>query len=147
MKDIVRLTRTYTPDGEATLGKLELPNGWSCYTLELPWKANQRMVSCIPEGAYALGLVSSPLVTRLSGGKHLKAWELLDVPNRSHILLHAGNYLRDTRGCILVGAEHTKSDKGWMVSRSVVTYDQFVVEMAKLDKPYIEIRNSTIGWP
>lgn len=145
--DIIRLERSYMPDGQATLGKMTFPNGWSCFTLELPWLSNQRSISCIPEGVYGMSLRPSPLVTRLSGGKHKTAWEVLDVEGRSHILVHQGNYTRDTQGCILVGADHTKVDRGWMVTRSVATYEQFVSEMLKLQSPCIDIRNANIGWP
>lgn len=147
MRDVIRLVRAYAPDGEATLGKLVFPNGWECLTLELPWRENQRRISCIPEGAYSLELVPSPLVTRLSGGKHRQAWEITNVIGRSHILIHQGNYTHNTEGCLLVGSTHTKVDKGWMVTHSVATYELFVQEMGKLTNPYIDIRNKNIGWP
>jgi hypothetical protein len=33
------------------------------------------------------------------------AYEVTDVPGRTHILFHAGNTDADTRGCILLGEE------------------------------------------
>lgn len=66
-----------------------------CYTLELPWKDNQRNISCIPKGTYG--------VVRHNGTKYKNVWRLLDVPNRSGILIHAGNTKADIQGCILVG--------------------------------------------
>lgn len=64
---MITLTRYYTPMG-ATLGTLEIadtPRGvWSCVTIELPWKDNQRSVSCIPEGDYKMRLRRSPVVER-----------------------------------------------------------------------------------
>ena len=30
-------------------------------------------------------------------------WELVEVPNRSAIILHWGNFPKDTKGCILLG--------------------------------------------
>jgi hypothetical protein len=70
-------------------------NEFLCYTLELAWKDNQRRKSCIPEGNY-------DLVNRQSSkfGKHY--W-VKDVPGRSAILVHVGNFPKDTSGCILVG--------------------------------------------
>jgi hypothetical protein len=62
-------------------------------TIELPWKQNQRCISCIPEGTYRLRKRRSPRF-----GLHL---EVLDVPGRKYILFHPANdALRELRGCI-----------------------------------------------
>ena len=37
---------------ESTIGKLFLNGETFCDTLELPWKDNQRSISCIPAGEY-----------------------------------------------------------------------------------------------
>ena len=77
---------------------------FSCVTLELPWLDNQRNVSCIPEGIYTTSRHQSP--------NFGLCFHVQDVPGRSHILIHAGNYVGsinpktgtpDTRGCILPG--------------------------------------------
>lgn len=151
-KNIITLQRSYLPDNQAAIGKLTLPNGWSCMTIERPWLDNQRKVSCIPEGVYAMKWRPSPLVTRLSKGKHTSAWEAADVINRSDILIHQGNYVRHSEGCILVGKDHSKNGEEWMVTSSVVTYDRFIQEMKAMllacnDTPHIDIRGNTVGWP
>ena len=64
-------------------------------TLEPEEKGNQRRISCIPEGVYYCAPVNSP--------KFGWTYEVLDVPNRSHILFHRGNTEEHTEGCILVG--------------------------------------------
>ena len=66
------------------------------FTLELPWRDNERQVSCIPPGKYRLKHFHSP--------KFGRCLELQQVPGRDAILIHAGNYNRDTHGCILIGA-------------------------------------------
>ena len=74
-----------------------------CYTLELPWRNNQRGVSCIPAGVYALDLpAKNPnLATKLKYKLYL-----LGVLNRSGIALHGSDSARPAvlqiRGCILV---------------------------------------------
>lgn len=83
-----------------TWGKAELWRGplcmFRCHTLELPWKDNRRGVSCIPDGLYDMALTMSPRFgTRL--------WEVLDVPNRSGIRIHAANYVHQLKGCIALG--------------------------------------------
>jgi hypothetical protein len=72
-------------------------------TLELPWRNNDRRVSRIPAGNYKAIKHTSPRF-----GQTL--W-ILDVPNRSEILIHRGNFNRDTLGCILVGTEFRDIDK------------------------------------
>lgn len=69
------------------------------YTLELPWKNNQRRVSCIPEGEYLVKKHHSP--------KFKKSFWIQDVPARSEILIHAGNYYTQILGCVLPGLGFT----------------------------------------
>ena len=68
-------------------------------TLELPDKGNAQNVSCIPEGKY--------LVKRISSPTRGIVFHVLDVPGRTAILIHVGNYAAgkdiDTEGCILPG--------------------------------------------
>lgn len=73
-----------------------------CTTLELPWLDNQRGISCIPEGTYNC----IPLIDHLTDSGHLfgRCIRVLDVPNRDGILIHPGNHISDTHGCILVGS-------------------------------------------
>lgn len=66
-----------------------------CLTCEDPWKDNHPMVSCIPEGKYKFTKYSSP--------RFNDVWILENVPGRSMILIHSGNTIDDTHGCILVG--------------------------------------------
>lgn len=69
--------------------------GHKLFTLERPWRNNQHRVSCIPAGTYTVRPFSSP--------RHKDCFELVDVPDRDAILIHAGNFVHDTEGCILVG--------------------------------------------
>jgi len=68
-------------------------------TNELPDNGNIRNMSCIPEGTYVLRKIFSPTFG--------KCFKVDDVPDRSEILIHVGNYAagakKDTRGCILPG--------------------------------------------
>jgi len=88
------LTRVYSDD-KATFGVLNFEGSPPfAITLELPWVNNERNYSCIPDGEYECGRVDSP--------KFGKTFEILSVPDRSHILFHKGNLAVDTRGCVLV---------------------------------------------
>jgi len=79
---------------DCTIGRLSV-DGIHCFTLELPWKLNMPQVSCIPPGEYRVTKYQSP-----SKGLCLL---LHDVPHRSMIEIHAGNYTSQIEGCILVG--------------------------------------------
>jgi len=80
---------------EVTLGVLLLDGRVFCQTLELPWKNNAKSISCIPEGNYVCKRVDSP--------KFGNTFEIQNVPDRDDVLLHQGNFVRDSRGCIIVG--------------------------------------------
>lgn len=42
-----------------------------------------------------------------SGNKYKDVYEIMNVPNRSAILIHWGNFERDTLGCVLIGNRFT----------------------------------------
>lgn len=68
-------------------------------TLEPPNLNNLPLVSCIPPGTYECKLRKNVTI-----GKTLyeKAYEVINVPNRTGIYFHKGNFKEDTQGCILV---------------------------------------------
>jgi len=82
-----------------TPGSLVLANGATFRTLELPWRENESNRSCIPTGLYRLRVRSASESQRFSY-RHV---ELLDVPGRSAILIHAANWPAELRGCIAPG--------------------------------------------
>jgi hypothetical protein len=91
-------------DKRGTMGTLEGPGlEKPLFTLEEPWKSNKRRISCIPAGTYKC----KPHAWGADKAKfHFQeVWEVTNVPDRKAILMHAGNTLADTEGCILVGLE------------------------------------------
>ena len=80
--------------GLGTFGVLLVEGKLLCYTLEKPFLYNIRNESCIPCGCYFC-----TYHTRKSKEGYL----LQDVPDRSGIMIHIGNTLLDTSGCILLG--------------------------------------------
>ena len=82
-----------------TLGKLIANvNGstFTCQTLELPWLNNAKNISCIPKGTYQVKWTFSPKFMRYT-------YQVMNVPNRDGIRIHAGNYYYDYKGCIGLG--------------------------------------------
>lgn len=67
-------------------------------TMEPPWRANARNVSCIPAGDYR-----AAFLLRSASGKYRQVYHLHSVPERGDILIHNGNVAAHTQGCILVG--------------------------------------------
>lgn len=80
---------------------------FSCATLELPWKGNERNVSCIPEGSYTVRKRRADE----SPSRNYDHFILEDVPGRSYILMHTGNFNWHIKGCILVGEYHKDINK------------------------------------
>jgi hypothetical protein len=101
----VYLLRFKTSD-QGTEGILITTDGFNCKALELPWRENQRSISCIPPGEYLCKIRFSK--------KFGKTYWVTKVPKRSYILIHSGNYAGDkskgfkthVEGCILLGKKH-----------------------------------------
>jgi hypothetical protein len=83
---------------KSVIGKLYLNSEFYGHTLELAWKDNQKRVSCIPKGVYEV----KKRHTQKSKYKY-EHLHILDVPDRELILMHIGNYPKNSKGCILLG--------------------------------------------
>ena len=107
----LRLIRV-TEHAGATFGVLCIDEAPEFLTVEDAWRSNETKVSCIPVGRYKIMRHKSP--------RFGNVYKVLDVPEREHILIHAGNTHRDTEGCILLGMQYGKigSDSAIVASRS-----------------------------
>lgn len=90
-----------------TLGELDIFSDddnliFTCKTLELEEDINAVRDDCIPKGTYK--------VVRRFSEKYKNHFHILDVPNRSYILIHSANYSRQLLGCIAVGHAHIDID-------------------------------------
>lgn len=79
-----------------TMGYLSVNGEVICYTLELPWLDNANDISCIPAGTYN-GIIR---YDKTDGWRI----QLENVPERTGVQIHMGNYTSDITGCILVGS-------------------------------------------
>ena len=120
---------------KSVIGELFLNGERFCDTLELPYKDNQRSVSCIPAGQYKVRL----RLPRESATRDYVHLLVQDVPNRDYILFHRGNSSKDTRGCILVG-QGSQQD---VVHNSTLAMDLLVKEIINLggEKINLTIKN------
>ena len=105
-------------------------------TLERPWVFNERKVSCIPTGQY--------LVKRHVSPKFGQCFKIQDVKGRSDILIHSGNVVNDTLGCVLVGLTSGSVDD----SNTAMVYSSrkaMAVLLALIDKEIVlHIRNGLL---
>lgn len=115
----------YYQDDTHTLGCLTVqgvkdPVFW---TMEPPWRDNRHNESCVPAGRY--------LCKPFSGQIYKEVYELQDVLGRDAILIHPGNFVRSTQGCILIG-----SSAGYMRDGGVDSPEQKCVisSLAALNK-------------
>lgn len=121
----------YTPMG--TFGKLVLPNNKELYTVEKAWRANRKAESCIPEGEYKLRKRDSPVVARTSRGKYPQGWEVVNVPDRTFIMIHVGNTENDLDGCIAPGIDLGFVHNKWAVVQSAVAMDELMTALTKAE--------------
>jgi hypothetical protein len=99
----LELIRTYFPGG--TNGEILHEGERLCSSIELPWLHNERKKSCVPEGRYELRKRYN-----LKFDWHLI---LMNVPERSCILMHAANDAKkELQGCIAPVSLLTAEGKG-----------------------------------
>ena len=109
---------------ESTIGELYLNGEWLCDTLELPYRDNQRSISCIPAGQYKVRLRTA----KESSTRNYLHLLVEDVKDRKYILVHIGNFPKDTRGCILVGIGREQD----LVKNSTLAMDLLMKEILNL---------------
>lgn len=104
--NIISMVREFTNETQTKGIMLVLDESgkelFRCFTLELPWRNNERRVSCIPAGHYKIVHRTSP---RFNDHLHI-----LGVDERSLILIHQANFVRQLEGCIAVGRERIDLD-------------------------------------
>lgn len=112
------LTRT-AQDALSTKGQITDQNGTLiCLTLE---RAASGDHPCIPAGAYPLAI--KPIGTshfddaygNIVGLQYMGMPHVCDVPGRDEILIHCGNTVEDSLGCIEAGGQMVPSAEGFKI--------------------------------
>lgn len=106
----------FKQDAAGTFGLLVLDNKPLCVTCEDPWNDNQNNISCVPEGTYQC--------VAHNGAKYKNVWRLENVPGREAVLIHNGNTISNTEGCILVGEKLGYLAGRQAILNSVVTLNK-----------------------
>ena len=98
---MIEIKRIYQTE-KVTIGILSIDKEPFFWTLEEPWQKNLANKSCIPQGHYRAHEHRS---SRFGQGYKITDLQNREPANRSGILIHAGNTIEDTSGCILLGLE------------------------------------------
>jgi len=124
-----------------TLGMLMINGQFSVYSLE-----NGIYQRRIPTGIYQITL-------RTWGGFHNRYKKKFDfhkgmlwirnIPNFKYILIHIGNTITDTEGCVLTGI--ISNSNGYSINDSAVAYEKFyktvIQSFDKKELVYINVQN------
>lgn len=92
---LIEIFRLESNPTDGTFGVIRINGRVFSVCLERPWLKNKKNISCIPAGVYLLKRELS----------HEWGWtyEVVDVEGRTLIRFHWGNWLTDSKGCILIG--------------------------------------------
>jgi hypothetical protein len=113
------LVRLDYKTGKGTFGVLLIEGRLFCYTLERPFLYNIKNLSCIPIGIYDCSY---------HVGSSKSGYLLKGVQDRSGIMIHVGNTIADTAGCILLGKGCERN-----LTHSAVAITEFETLLKKKD--------------
>lgn len=125
MKDPIYLKLyRYEQTEDYTLGKLYHGDRLLCYTIEPPPLGSY---PCIPPSTYPI-MLNYP-------SRRFGLVPLVKVPGRTGILLHVGNHVRNTLGCILIGDRIVERNKEPFLCNSKLTFSALNHYLIKLNAP------------
>ena len=123
----LKLQRLY-PKPNYIIGKFYIESDFFSDTMELPWRDNQENISCIPAGIYPVEMLMSPHFGRMLP-------HILNVPDRTDVMMHNGSFPQDTNGCVLVG----KNSSPGMLTLSRIHSDSLNMILANETAMQIQI--------
>ena len=141
---IIKVDRVVS-NHDVTISRVYIDGKFFCHGLEDEYREKKIPGETrIPAGTYKLGI-------RDVGGFHGRYSDMFDfhqgmiqiqdVPDFQYILIHVGNYERDTAGCLLLGRADFNA---WAVWQSKTTYERFyraVIEHVWSGRATIEFRD------
>ena len=131
-------------DNEGTLGTLFFEGNKICMIGEPPWRKNIANKSCIPTGTYTVNYLP-----KSASGKYRDVYHLQNVPNRSGVLIHCGNFMGNSDlgfkthslACLLPGlrAGRLQGQRAVLASRSALKKIHSIVKRKTF---LLEIKNA-----
>lgn len=114
--ELIRLEENYE---YGTFGVLKLNKSVFCVTLEPRDELNAPFISSIPAQQYLCKRIMSP--------KFGNTWEVTNVPEREDVILHPGNLVIHTEGCIVLAEHYGKLRGNRAVLNSGKTFEKFML--------------------
>ena len=136
MRNTVRLLRVEENYKFGTFGVLLVNSKLFCLTLELADLENTRSISSIPAQQY--------MCARYSSERYPDTFQVMNVPNRTKILIHPGNVKAHSNGCILLAQHAGLLNIGGEIERGVLnsgkTFRAFMTLMNGVEKFSLTIK-------
>jgi len=132
MNPIVELIRLEEDFKDGTFGVLKINKEVFCVTLEPPDIENARNISSIPAQQYVCRRVDSP--------RYGDTFEICDVPFRTNVLVHPGNQVIHTQGCVLLAQHFGKLRGDRAVLNSGNTFRAFLSRMTMHNTFHLTIK-------
>lgn len=125
--------KRFMTSAEGTLGTLidEDNKKFICLTLERPWEDNKEDVSCVYDFSYSC--------YRVKSDKFGETFKLADLEGRSGILFHKGNFITDTKGCILTGFGYGRIHDQFAILRSGEAFEKFMEYLKGEEEFWLEV--------
>ena len=115
-----------------TFGYLKIQKQVFCVTLEPPDVENALRISSIPAQQY--------WCRRYSSDRYPNTFQIMNVPDRTKVLLHAGNIVEHTEGCIILGQYWGKLQGAERsVNNSGKTFNKFMDIMKGYDLLHLTV--------
>jgi len=130
MIPVLELVRLEEDFKYGTFGVLKINKQLFCMTLEPRDEENAQNISSIPAQQYIAERYNSPT--------YGEVFRVNNVPGRSAILFHWGNYQRNTEGCILLGDRLLGGPRG--VGNSRIAFQRFMDALSGYKKANLTIR-------
>jgi len=129
--EILRVEENYE---HGTFGILKLQKSAFCWTLEPRDEENVNSISSIPVQQYICKRINSP--------KYGITFEITNVPGRTNVLFHWGNYDNNTKGCVLVGDKKATLGYREALLNSKKTFELLIKELEGFDEFHLTIKES-----
>lgn len=133
MEKLLITVSPYKQTDNSTLSKLSINGDFFCYVLEDGYNFPKVYGETrIPGGEYE--------ITRRTSGKfyqrykkrfkHLSSLWIRGVPNFQYILIHIGNNILNSHGCLLVGSRYALDSDEYRIYNSTRTYRKLYTKIS-----------------
>ncbi len=102
----------------------------------------------IPAGHYGLGLRRTggfhSRYSSVFGDFHRGMIEVVDVPDFRWVLIHVGNFERDTAGCLLLGRADFDSWAVWQSKKTYIRFYSHVIDSVRASEACIDFLDNDL---